>query len=62
MKSDKMVYIEYKCECGATVTGRAAREFTDAEMVELSRRGCGVCYLKNLLEKDLRTIDDKNCA
>lgn len=59
---ENMVDIEYDCKCGAKVTGRAARQFTDAEMQELKKRGCGVCYLKNLLEKDLQTIDNENCA
>jgi hypothetical protein len=62
MESEKMVDIEYQCKCGAMVTGRAEREFTPEEMAELKKRGCGVCYLKNLLEKDLQTIDNENCA
>lgn len=62
MESEKMVDIEYFCKCGALVTGKAARQFTDAEMAELKKRDCGVCFLKNLLEKDLQTIDNENCA
>jgi hypothetical protein len=62
MESENMVDIEYRCKCGAMVTGRAARQFTDAEMEELKKRGCGVCFLKNLLEKDLQQIDDEICA
>lgn len=62
MESEKMVEIAYRCKCGAMVTGRAARQFTDAEMAELKKRDCGVCYLKNLLEKDLQAIDNENCA
>ena len=62
MESEKMVDISYRCKCGAMVTGRAARQFTDIEMAELKKRDCGVCYLKNLLEKDLQTIDNENCA
>ena len=62
MESEKMVDISYRCKCGAMVTGRAARQFTDEEMAELQKRDCGVCYLKNLLEKDLQQIDNENCA
>lgn len=62
MENEKMVDIEYDCECGAKVTGKAERQFTSAEIEELKRRGCGVCYLKNLLEKDLQTIDSEICA
>lgn len=62
MESEKMVDISYRCKCGAMVTGRAAREFTPEEMAELQKRDCGVCYLKNLLEKDLQQIDNENCA
>jgi hypothetical protein len=57
-----MVDIEYDCKCGARVTGKAEREFTPAEIEELKRRGCSVCYLKNLLEKDLQHIDNEDCA
>ena len=62
MENEKMVDIRYRCKCGAIVTGRAERKFTPEEIAELARRGCGVCYLKNLLEKDLQDIDNKNCA
>lgn len=62
MESEKMVDIQYFCKCGALVTGKAARQFTDAEMAALKQRDCGVCYLKNLLEKDLKQIDEENCA
>ena len=56
MKSEKMVDFSYRCKCGARVTGKAERGFTPAEIEELKRRGCGVCYLKNLLEKDSETV------
>ena len=62
MESEKMVDISYRCKCGALVTGRAARQFTETEMAELKRRGCGVCYLRDLLEKDLKLIDSEICA
>lgn len=62
MESEKMVDISYRCKCGAMVTGKADRQFTPAEVEELRRRGCGVCYLRNLLEKDLQLIDSENCA
>jgi hypothetical protein len=62
MESEKMVDISYRCKCGAMVTGSAAREFTPEEMAELQKRDCGVCYLKNLLEKDLQQIDNEICA
>ena len=62
MESEKMAEIAYRCKCGAMVTGRAAREFTHEEMAELKKRDCGVCYLKNLLEKDLQAIDNENCT
>jgi hypothetical protein len=61
-KMENMVNIEYDCKCGAKVTGKADRKFTPAEIEELRRRGCGVCYLRDLLEKDLQLIDSENCA
>ena len=62
MESENMVDIAYRCKCGAMVTGKAARQFTDAEIAEFKKRDCGVCYLKKLLEKDLQLIDSENCA
>ena len=55
MKNEKMVDFSYQCKCGAMVTGRAAKQLTDAEIASLKERGCGVCYLRNLLDKDLET-------
>lgn len=60
MNSEKMVEIQYFCKCGALVTGKAERQFTDKELEELRKRDCGVCYLKNLLEKDLQQFE--NCV
>jgi len=59
MDKENMVDIEYRCKCGAIITGKAARQFTDAEMAEFKKRDCGVCYLKSLLEKDLSLIDSE---
>lgn len=57
LMNEAMIEVAYKCKCGARVSGKADRVFTDDEVSELKNRGCAVCYLKNILERDIQNID-----
>lgn len=46
--------IGYRCKCGAVI---ASKGITEAEAIERRLAGCAICYLKNLLTKDIADID-----
>lgn len=48
--------IQIKCECGAIMTAKVSRELTTDEKKSLEGRKCGICYLKELLERDLTEL------
>jgi len=49
--------IEIKCaNCGAIMTAKTNRELTAEEKKSLEGRKCGLCYLQELLERDLQTV------
>jgi hypothetical protein len=48
--------IQIKCACGAIMTAKTSRELTAEEKKSLEGRKCGLCYLQELLERDLQTV------
>lgn len=52
--NDNKQTIGYRCKCGAVI---ASKGITEEEAIERRRAGCAICYLKNLLTKDIADID-----
>ncbi|KKU53542.1 MAG: hypothetical protein UX75_C0036G0017 [Candidatus Moranbacteria bacterium GW2011_GWE2_47_10] len=51
-----MFDVTIKCKCGAMMTAKTDRELTPEELKSLEGKECGVCYLRGLLERDLKSF------
>ena len=54
MKENKQINC-FKCECGALVSTNGMSE---DEVARHKDAGCAICYLKRLLEQDIKDIDE----